>query len=242
MHRTRILRRPPINKQPSGDKRRAQNQRWQSILRLALPSVLLSQPLEDPVRAVPQRRQAHEISNPKADVRQTDSRLAEAIRLLEHERERREEQVEDAVDDGHVQRHEGADGREEHEFGRAGDGADEDFLWSEVLLEFGAEGRVGGFFAEARGFAREEHGSVGFVYGEDGGEGDDGDGDGEDPEDPAPTGVGGEETAADGTYGRIISRLFGARWPWTMIIYQGLGRRGRPLPRDSWLALSLLDA
>ena len=66
------------------------------------------------------------------------------------------------------------------------------------MLEFGAEGQVVGFFAEARGFAGEEDGGVGFVDGEERGEGDDGDGDGEDPEDPAPAGGGGEEAAADG--------------------------------------------
>ena len=66
------------------------------------------------------------------------------------------------------------------------------------MLEFGAEGRVGGFFAETRGFAREEDGRVGFVDGEEGGEGDDGDRDGEDPEYPAPAVGGSEKAAADG--------------------------------------------
>lgn len=198
MHTMRILRCPPIHKQPSRNKRRAQNQRRQPILRLALASILLRQPLQNPIRTIPQRSKTHEISNPKANIRQPNRRLAEAISFLEDKRERREEQVKDAVDDGHVQRHQGADGREEHQLCRARDSADEDFLWSEVLLEFGAEVGVGGFFAETRGFAREEDGRVGFVYGEEGGEGDDGDGDGEDPEDPAPAVGGGEEAAADG--------------------------------------------
>ena len=68
------------------------------------------------------------------------------------------------------------------------------------MLEFGAEGRVAGFFAQTGGFAREEDRRVCFVDGEEGGEADDGDGDGEDPEDPAPADGGGEEAAADGTW------------------------------------------
>lgn len=198
MHRTRILRRPPIHKQAGGNKRRAQNQRRQPVLRFPLASILLRQSLQNPIGTISQRRETHEISDTQTDVGQPNSRLAEPVSLPKDEGKRCEEEVEDAVDDGHVQRHEGADGREEHQFRRARDGADEDFFRSEVLLEFGAEGRVGGFFAETRGFAREEDGRVGFVDGEEGGEGNDGDRDGEYPEDPAPAGGGGEEAAADG--------------------------------------------
>lgn len=241
MHTTRILRRPPINKQPSRNKRRAKNQRRQSILRLPLPSILLRQPLQDPIRTISQRSQSHEISNPKPDVRQTDGGLAKPIRLAKHERESREQEVKNAVHDGHVQRHQGADGREQHQLRRPGYGADEDFFRSEVLFEFGAEGRVGSFFAETRGFAGEEDGRVGFVYGEEGGERDDGDGDGEDPEDPAPAGGGGEEAAADGAWEGGVRRL-GSINVVVKDSYLEWDRKERPLPRDSWLGLFLLDA
>ena len=200
MHTTRILRRPPINKQPSRNKRRAENERRQPILRLLLAPILCSQPFQYPIRTIPQRSKPNEVSNPKTNIGQSDGGLAKPIRFAEDKSERRKQEVQDAIHDSHVQRHQGTDRREEHEFRRAGDGADEDLLWRDVLLEFGAQVGVGGFFAEARGFAREEDGRVGLVDGEEGGEGDDGDCDGQDPEDPAPSGGGGEETAADGAW------------------------------------------
>jgi len=200
MHRLCILRRPPIDKQPSRNKRRAQNQWRQPILWLALASILRRQSFQYPIRAISQRSQSDEISDPKTDVSQTDSRLAEPISFLEDECEGCEQQIQNPVHDGHVEGHQGADWREEHELCWPCDGADEDFARRDVLLEFGAEGRVVGFFAQTGGFAREEDGRVGFVDGEEGGEADDGDGDGEDPEDPAPADGGGEKAAADGTW------------------------------------------
>lgn len=86
------------------------------------------------------------------------------------------------------------------------------------MLEFGAQVGVGSFFAETRGFPREENGRVGFVDGEEGGEGDDGDGDGEDPEDPAPAGGGGEEAAADGAWeGKVLVGGFGVDGVWMRV-------------------------
>lgn len=134
MHTLRILRRPPINKQPSRNKWRAKNQRRQPILRLPLAPIFRRQLLQNPVRTIPQRSKPDEISNPKTNVRQPNSRLAKPVRFAEHKRESREQEVQNTVHDGHVQRHERADRREEHEFRRAGDGADKDFFGRDVLL------------------------------------------------------------------------------------------------------------
>jgi hypothetical protein len=183
-----ILRRPAINKQPSRNERRAPDQRRQSILRLPFSTILRRQRFQNSVRTVAQRCKTDEISNPKTDVRQTHSRLTKTIRFLENKRERREQQVQNPVNDGHVQRHQGADRREEHQLRRPRYRADEDFFRGDLLLEFGAQVWVAGFFAQAFGLLFEEHGRVGFVDGEERDGGYYCDGDGEDPEDPAPAG------------------------------------------------------
>lgn len=48
-----------------------------------------------------------------------------------------EEEVEDSVDEGHVEAHEGADGRAEEEFSRTDDGAEEELVRGKFLIEFG---------------------------------------------------------------------------------------------------------
>jgi hypothetical protein len=188
MNTISILRRPPINKQPSRNERRAPDQRRQPVLRLTFTTILRRQRLQNSVRTVPQRRKTYEITDTETDVRQTHCRFAKPIRFLENKRERREQQVQNPVDDGHVQRHQRADGREEHQLRRSRYRADEDFFRGDFLLEFGAQERVVGFFAQAFGLLFEEHGRVGFVYREESDGGYYCDGDGEDPEDPAPAG------------------------------------------------------
>lgn len=89
------------------------------------------------------------------------------ILALEDEGYGSEEEVEDAVIYGDVDGHEEDDRGEEEKFYGPHNAAREEFFGGNVGCEFGAEIGVSGFFSEARSFAFEEDGSVGFAIEEE---------------------------------------------------------------------------
>lgn len=94
---------------------------------------------------------------------EADGSLVEAVMVLVDEREGRDEEVENAVDDGHVESHEGDDGRHEEELQRADDGVLERVAHFGISLELAPEVLVARFLAESFRLALEDEGGVGLL-------------------------------------------------------------------------------
>lgn len=152
----------------------------------------------------------------QANVAKTRNALAKSVSVLEHLREGCEEQVDDTVDETHVQRHDDTDGALVEEL----DGAANDLAHEpgerEGRCTGGLDVGVSGFFAELGGFAVEEDRAVGFTEENEADDGHDtalfgselntlstktGEAyqNGQQPEDPSPVGGLGEETSSNGT-------------------------------------------
>jgi hypothetical protein len=107
---------------------------------------------------------------PNADTqeREAEDAAVPAVLVCEHCRERREEYVEVAVRNRHIQRNGKADGAPSQHLRGPDDREEEEITRRKTAVEFGAKLGVSGFFAEAGSFAREDYGRVGFVHEEHG--------------------------------------------------------------------------
>lgn len=93
--------------------------------------------LHQGIRSLAEDGQTQQHPDAATDIHEPDGALGETVVVLEHEGEGGEEEVKNRVDEGHVQTHQGADRGEEEEFSRPNDGADEELVGGELLIEFG---------------------------------------------------------------------------------------------------------
>lgn len=193
---------PTINEQTSGDQQDAGDHH---VVRKSIfgdrSNALLDSFPHETVAHFHGIKETQERPDAGTKVRESCGACVEAVLALKDEREGCEEEVEETVEHGDVDAHEGRDGGEEQNFHRPNEG----FL-PELGLGFGlARGLSGvpcwvsGFFAQLFGFLFEDRGFEGFFENEPAGYHDDAAGHRDDPECPAPVCFLHEEAAGDGS-------------------------------------------
>lgn len=204
---------PAVNHQSNWERQGSRNKEQQSVLG-PLISILLRKLHMELITVMPSK-QLRSTTQSQANVAKTRNALAKSVSVLEHLREGGEEQVDDTIDETHVQRHDDTDGALVEEL----NGAADDLAHELGERKGGCAGSldvgVSGFFAEFGGFAVEEDRAIGFT---EENEADDGHDtalfgselntlsrktetyqNSQQPEDPSPVGGLGEETSSNGT-------------------------------------------
>lgn len=112
------------------------------------------------VRQLADQGEPEDHADADADVGQPDGARAEAVPALEDEGEGGEEQVQDAVRHGDVQRHQPHDGAEEEHLGRPDDGPQKQCPVRHPRVQLAAERCVARGFAQTRRLVPQERGCV----------------------------------------------------------------------------------
>lgn len=141
------------------------------------------------------RNQLRSTTKPQSHIGKTGNTLAESVSVLEDLSERGKQEVDNAVDETHVQRHDNTDRALVEELDGAGDDLAEQLAERERGFIGGLDVRVSGFFAHLGCFALEENGGVRFAEEGEADEGCHSAQDGQQPEDPSPVRGLGEESS-----------------------------------------------
>lgn len=187
---------PAVNHKSNREGESGGDQEEQTVFR-ALNTVALREPHVDLVTVVT-RKQLRSATKTQSHVAKTGDTLAESVGVLEDLRERCEQEVDDTVDQAHVQRHDDTDRTLVQELDRAADDLTEELAQRKRRLVGGLDVGVAGFFAHAGCLSLKEDGSVGFAEENKADNGGDTAQDGQQPEDPSPVCGLGEETTSDG--------------------------------------------
>lgn len=150
-----LVGRPSVPEQRQRDKERAGDHRRKAEFRLG-GAVLLGKILEQPVRDRTHDEQADDGANADSQICQPHAPLRKAVLVLEDRRHGGEEEVEIAVDDGHVERQEEHDRGPKQHLGRAHNGKEKEVLCRAPAVEGRPEVRVARFLAQSLGLAIED--------------------------------------------------------------------------------------
>lgn len=169
---------------------------WEAMFRLRFALGLLL--ADDLVRHDAQACHADDHTHTYTNVGKSDGARGELVLAFKNECDGREEEIEDTVVDGNVERHKTHDGGKEEHLHGSNDSTDEDLLGREVLSEFGAKLVFSSFFSELCCFAFEQDGVVRLTPDDEEDDTKCTTEDGQDPEHPAPGHAFDEETTAYG--------------------------------------------
>jgi len=105
-----VFSRPTINEETHGYRPRGEHERDKSVLGLQLAAMFGRETFQNTIGGTPDKEEPDEHPDAAGDVRQAYVAVGEAVVPLEDEREGGVEEVEDAVDEGDVERHKAYDG------------------------------------------------------------------------------------------------------------------------------------